>query len=79
MFPITSMPWFLADFARVLPLTHALAVMRYGLLDSSSGLHDIWGMTNTTVMAGLSLAVVTAFAALLTLVAMRAFRRSAVS
>jgi ABC-type multidrug transport system permease subunit len=79
LFPITSMPWFLADFARVLPLTHALAVMRYGLLDSSSGLHDIWGMTNTTVMAGLSLAVVTAFAAVLTLVAMRAFRRSAVS
>ena len=47
---------------RVLPLTHALALMRYGLLDNASGLHDIWGMGNATAMAALSLAVVAAFA-----------------
>ena len=35
----------------MLPLTHALALMRYGLLDNASGLHDIWGMSNTTTEA----------------------------
>ena len=78
LFPITALPWLLTDFARVLPLTHALALMRYGLLDSSAGLHDIWGMSNVTVMAALSLAVVAAFATLMTFVAVRTFTRSAV-
>jgi lipooligosaccharide transport system permease protein len=78
LFPITALPRFLADFARVLPLTHALALMRYGLLDNSSGLHDIWGMSNTTEMAGLSFAVVATFAAVLTTVAIRTFTSSAV-
>ena len=77
-FPITAMPGGLTAFARVLPLTHALALMRYGLVDrSGAGLHDIWGMSDTTVMAGLSLAVVVAFAALLCAVAVRSFTRSA--
>ena len=77
-FPITAMPGGLTAFARVLPLTHALALMRYGLVDrSGAGLHDIWGMSDTTVMAGLSLAVVVAFAALLSAVAVRSFTRSA--
>ena len=30
LFPITALPGFLTAFARVLPLTHALALMRYG-------------------------------------------------
>ena len=63
----------------MLPLTHALALMRYGLVDPrGTGLHDIWGMSNTTTEAWLSLAVVVAFAAALTLVAIRVFSRSAV-
>jgi ABC-2 type transport system permease protein len=77
LFPISALPWFLTDVARVLPLTHALALMRYGLLDhNASGLHDIWGMSNATVMATLSLAVVTAYASVLVAVALRTFRRS---
>ena len=80
LFPITAMPAFLTAFAKFLPITHALAVMRYGLLGAnSSGLHDIWGMTNATVMVSLSLAVVAVFATTLTVVAMRTFKRSAVS
>jgi ABC-2 type transport system permease protein len=80
LFPITAMPAFLTAFAKVLPITHALAVMRYGLLGgNSSGLHDIWGMTNATAMASLSVAVVAVFAFALTVVAVRTFRRSAVS
>ena len=77
LFPITALPWALTGFARVLPLTHALALMRYGLLDhNASGLHDIWGMSNVTTMAALSLTVVAAYAALFTTVALRTFRRS---
>jgi ABC-type multidrug transport system permease subunit len=78
LFPITALPAFLTDFARVLPLTHALALMRYGLLANTTGLHDIWGMSNATGMAFLSLAVVAVFAAVLIVVAVRVFRRAAV-
>jgi ABC-type polysaccharide/polyol phosphate export permease len=78
-FPISAMPAGLTVFAKVLPLTHALALMRYGLVDpSGAGLHDIWGRGNTTLMAGASLAVVAAFAAGLLLVAVRSFSRAAV-
>ena len=69
---------FLEWFAKFLPLTHGLALVRYGLLGDSSGLHDIWSMHSTTMMATLSLAVVAAFAAALTVISIRVFNRSAV-
>ncbi|HEX4526340.1 MAG TPA: ABC transporter permease [Gaiellaceae bacterium] len=78
LFPITALPSFLTWFARILPLTHALALTRYGLLDDSSGLRDIWRMHDTTAMASLSLLVVLVFAAALTAVAIRIFGRTAV-
>jgi ABC-2 type transport system permease protein len=80
LFPITAMPAGLAAVARVLPTTHALALLRYGLLDPSGhGLHDIWGVHDTTAAAGLSLLVLTAWAAALTALSLRTFRRSAVT
>src|SRR5256884_7783761 len=63
LFPIQALPAFLGWIARFLPLTHGLALVRYGLLDDSGGLHDIWSMGSTTAMAALSLGVVAAFAA----------------
>jgi ABC-2 type transport system permease protein len=79
LFPIGALPVALTAFAKVLPLTHALALMRYGLVDpDGAGLHDIWGMDSTTTMAALSLAVVAAFAALLGTIAVRTFTRAAV-
>jgi ABC-type polysaccharide/polyol phosphate export permease len=80
LFPIGALPAGLTAFAKILPLTHAMALMRYGLLDrSGAGLHDIWGTgVSTASAAWLSLAVVVAFAALLGAVAVRAFARSAV-
>src|SRR5207302_10904006 len=79
-FPISAMPAGLTAFAKVLPLTHALALMRYGLVDShGTGLHDIWGMTNVTAMAFLSLAVVALFAVLMAAASIRVFTRSAVN
>ncbi len=67
LFPISALPVGLTAVAKVLPLTHMLALVRYGLLDRrGTGLHDIWGMTDTTTMAALSLAVVVAYALVLT-------------
>ena len=79
LFPIAALPSFLGAFAKVLPLTHALAVMRYGLVDTrATGLRDIWGMTNVTAMAALSVAVVALYATLLIALSVRVFSRAAV-
>ena len=77
LFPIGALPGFLTWIARFLPLTHALALVRYGLLGDAAGLHSIWHLSNTVLMAGLSLGVVAAFAAAFTTVAIRVFTRSA--
>ena len=77
LFPISALPAFLTWFAKFLPLTHGLALVRYGLLRDSGGLHNIWSMGNTTAMAALSLAVVLLFAAALTAVSIRVFTRTA--
>ena len=80
LYPIAALPGAITTFAKLLPLTHALALMRYGFVDQKgTGLHDIWGMSNTTIEAWLSLAVVTIFAAAFMALAVRAFTRSAVS
>jgi ABC-type polysaccharide/polyol phosphate export permease len=79
LFPIGALPGALTTFAKFLPLTHAMALMRYGLTDPhGSGLHDIWGAGDATTQAWLSLAVVAAFAVVLAAAAVRAFTRSAV-
>jgi ABC-2 type transport system permease protein len=78
LFPINALPTFLTWFARFLPLTHGLALVRYGLLNEPSSLHNIWEMHNTTAMAGLSLAVVALFALMLTTAGIRIFSRHSV-
>ena len=79
LFPIAALPTALTWIAKLLPLTHGLALMRYGLLGDSTGLHQIWSMGNPTTMAALSLTVVALFAAALTAVSIRVFTRSAVA
>jgi ABC-2 type transport system permease protein len=80
LFPISVLPGALAGFAKVLPLTHALALMRYGIVDpKGTGLHDIWGLSSTTTEAWLSLGVVVLFASAFLALAIRMFKRSAVS
>jgi ABC-2 type transport system permease protein len=78
LFPITALPLVMSWVARFLPLTHALALMRYGLLGDSSGLVNIWPGHDVTLMASLSLLVVAVFAGLLTTVSIRVFTRTAV-
>jgi ABC-type polysaccharide/polyol phosphate export permease len=78
-FPISALPAGLTVVGKFLPITHVLALVRYGLVDrSGAGLHDIWGMSNTPAMAALSLGVVGLFAVALIAAAIRTFRRSAV-
>jgi len=48
------------------------------LSGDSTGLHAIWGMSNPSAMATLSLAVVAGFALLLAAASIRVFSRSAV-
>ena len=79
LFPITALPVFLEWVAKVLPLTHGLALMRYGLLGDGSGLHNVWGMSSAPAMAALSLGVLTLFAAALTVGSIRVFTKGAVS
>jgi ABC-2 type transport system permease protein len=80
LFPIGAMPAVLTDIAKVFPLTHALALMRYGFIDpSGKGLHDIWGTHSVGAEAWLSLAVVGVWAVVLSAISIRAFSRAAVS
>jgi ABC-2 type transport system permease protein len=80
LFPLSALPAGLTAIGKVLPLTHAIALMRYGLVDrDGAGLHDIWGMSNPTAMAALSLGVIALFAVGFTALAVRTFRRAAVS
>ena len=79
-FPITALPGWLASVARILPTTHTLALLRFGVLGrGGAGLHDIWGMSNTTADAALSLLVLAGWAVLTTAAAVRVFKRSAVN
>jgi ABC-2 type transport system permease protein len=80
LFPITALPRVLADVAKFLPWTHALALMRYGLVGGeASGLAAIWGQHSNASMAAASLGVVAAFTVVLLGVATQVFRRSAVA
>jgi ABC-2 type transport system permease protein len=79
LFPIGAMPAALTAIAKAIPLTHAMALMRYGLVDpSGKGLHDIWGMSSVTTEAWLSIAIVAGFAVALVAISIRVFSRSAV-
>jgi len=77
LFPITALPVPMEWISRFLPLTHAMALLRYGLDNDPSGLHAIWRMSSQTGSAALSLVVVALFAAALTVGAVRVFSKSA--
>jgi ABC-2 type transport system permease protein len=80
LFPLTALPGWLAAVARILPTTHTLALLRYGVLGhGGSGLHDIWGVGSSTAEAALSLIVLAGWAAIFTAVSVRVFKRSAVN
>jgi ABC-2 type transport system permease protein len=77
LFPISALPHVLRWITKFLPLTHGLALMRYGLLGDTSSLHNIWGMSSPSAMAALSIGVVALFALVLSVVSIRVFTRAA--
>ena len=81
LFPITSLPHWLEAAAKVLPLTHALALFRYGLTGHSGvqALHNIWGLHNATAMAFLSLGVVVLYSLVAFRAALRLFTKAGTS
>ena len=81
LFPITSLPDWLDAVAKVLPLTHALALFRYGITGPSGvqALHNIWGLHSATAMATLSMAVLVAYALVIFNGAIRLFARAGTS
>jgi ABC-2 type transport system permease protein len=77
LYPITSMPTWLADVAKVLPLTHALALFRFGLTaGGGQALHNIWGLSSDTQMAALSVAVLALYSLVITVGAVRLFAKA---
>lgn len=78
IYPIAVLPAGVRWFTWILPWTHSVSLLRYGLMgDTAAGLHQIWPDNLTsTAAAMLSLAVVAAFAALTQTAAYRAFTRS---
>jgi ABC-2 type transport system permease protein len=81
LFPITALPGWLESVAKVLPLTHALALFRYGMTPPSgaAALHNIWGLTSAPLMAALSLGVLVLYALLITAGAVRLFSKAGTS
>jgi ABC-2 type transport system permease protein len=81
LFPITALPRWLEALARVLPLTHALALFRYGLTGRSGviALHNIWGLHNAAAMAALSMGVLVLYAVAILRGAIRLFTRAGTS
>ena len=80
LFPIAALPVAMTWFAKLLPLTHVLALVRYGMLGDTSGLHQIWGAAaDVHAVAFASLGVVALFASALAAVAVRSFSRAAVA
>jgi hypothetical protein len=78
IYPIAVLPAGVRWFTWVLPWTHGVSLLRYGLMgDAASGLHQIWPADlSPTSAALLSLAVLAAFAALTQTAAQRVFTRS---
>jgi ABC-2 type transport system permease protein len=81
LFPITALPNWLDEVAKVLPLTHALALFRYGLTAPSgvTALHNIWGLHNVTTMAILSMTVLILYAVAFVTGAIRLFTKAGTS
>jgi ABC-2 type transport system permease protein len=80
LYPLTSLPGWLHDVAKALPLTHAVALFRYGITgQGTEALHNIWGGTDVATMAAGSLLVVAGYALVALLLALRLFARAGTS
>jgi ABC-2 type transport system permease protein len=80
MYPLAVLPDAVKYLAYVLPWTHAVAIMRHGMMqDTDSGLGEIWGMHSEIAMAMLSVGALAAFAGVTLALALRVFNRSSIT
>jgi len=80
LYPISALPHWIEPVARVLPLTHAIALFRYGLTsDHGQALRNILGTHDPSAMAALSVLVVVAFAGVALAGAVRLFTKAGTS
>ena len=80
LYPLSVLPAGLQQAAYVLPWTHAIALMRYGLMEHNpSGLLDVWGVGSELTGALLSLLVLAAMATASLALASRVFVRTTTS
>jgi ABC-2 type transport system permease protein len=81
LFPITALPHWLDAVAKALPLTHALALFRYGMTGHSgvTALHNIWGLHSASTMAALSMGVLVLYSVIIMAGAIRLFTKAGTS
>lgn len=80
LYPLAVLPAGIEQAAYVLPWTHAVSLMRYGLMGGeASGLADIWHISNTPLAATLSTLVLAAMATGSLALASRVFVRATTS
>lgn len=76
LFPLSVLPPVVEQISLTFPWTHALAVMRYGMMEGTeSGLVDIWHMDSEPVMAALSVGVLLVMAGAAMALTLRVFNR----
>jgi ABC-2 type transport system permease protein len=76
LFPLNVLPPVIEQISLAFPWTHALALMRYGMMENTdSGLANIWHMDSELLMAGLSLGVLMLMAVGALALAIRVFNR----
>jgi lipooligosaccharide transport system permease protein len=78
LFSIHALPSWLSFVAKLLPVTHAVALMRYGAGLHAADLHAIWGLSSSSPMAALSLGVLVIYAIGFTYLAVKVFIRKTV-
>jgi ABC-2 type transport system permease protein len=79
LYPLSVLPAGVEQVGLLLPWTHAVALMRYGLMDGNPRLDDIWHLGSDPLMAVLSTLVMLAYAGLMLTVAVRTFTRKTLS
>ncbi len=76
LFPLNVLPPVIEQISLAFPWTHALAVMRYGMMENTDpGLANIWHLDSELLMAGLSLGVLALMAVGALALAIRVFNR----
>ncbi|HKA03281.1 MAG TPA: ABC transporter permease [Acidimicrobiales bacterium] len=79
LYPLSSLPGWIQSISKVLPWTHAVALIRYGAMRGDNGLATIWHRASEAQMAALSTAVLAAYAVVGLTLAVRSYRATTTS